>query len=111
MRILLAAAAITASLTSLPALAQRAGDANRGHTLAAMVCAECHAVEATATGRSPNNAAPRFVDVANTSGMTEMALNAFIYTPHHLMPDIAIPPSDAIDLIAYILSLRRLPPT
>jgi mono/diheme cytochrome c family protein len=91
------------------ALAQDAGDRAHGHTLAATVCAACHAVEANA-GPSPNKSAPAFVSVANTPGMTAMALNAFIYTPHHLMPDLPLPAADARDLIAYILSLKSTPP-
>ena len=89
-----------------------AGDSVKGHALASKVCAACHSVEAgaPAVAPSPNGNAPTFASVANTSGMTAAALQAFIYTPHHLMPDLVIPQDDARDLIAYILSLRRLPP-
>jgi mono/diheme cytochrome c family protein len=94
------------------AFAQQVGDPARGHTLAAGVCATCHSVEAgaAAAAPSPNNAAPTFVSVANTPGMTSAALSAFIYTPHYLMPDLVIPLDDGRDLIAYILSLRKIPP-
>ena len=98
-------------LAALPgvALAQDAGDAQRGHTLATTVCAACHSVEAKGAP-STNNAAPPFAAIAATPGMTAMALNAFIYTPHHLMPDISISTADARDLIAYILSLKAQAP-
>jgi mono/diheme cytochrome c family protein len=107
MRTTLAAMILLAS-TGL-VLAQQPADPDRGHALATMVCAQCHGVEAKG-GASPNNSAPAFLAVANTPGMTAMALNAFIYTPHHLMPDLTIPQADARDLIAYILSLQHVPP-
>jgi mono/diheme cytochrome c family protein len=102
---------IALTLSTLPtvAFAQDTGNAQHGHTLATTVCAACHAVEAKG-GPSANGAAPPFAAVAATPGMTAMALNAFIYTPHHLMPDITISPADARDLIAYILSLKPQPP-
>ena len=101
---------LTLAAACAPAFAQQAGDPTRGHAYATRVCAACHAVEATATTPSPNNAAPAFSAVANTPGMTEMALGAFLFTPHRQMPDLVIPTPDARDLIASILSLRRLPP-
>jgi mono/diheme cytochrome c family protein len=106
MRTLLVALCLVAS--SAAAFAQQAGDSAKGHDYALKVCAACHAVEGTAA--SPNTDAPSFFSVANTPGMTEMALGAFLFTPHRLMPDLVIPVSDARDLIAYILSLKRLPP-
>jgi mono/diheme cytochrome c family protein len=113
MRMLFLAAAIAvAPGMAFAQQAQQAGDAVRGHTLAAGVCAACHSIEAGAAvvAPSPNHDAPTFVSVANTPGMTATALTAFIYTPHHLMPDLVIPPDDARDLIAYILSLKKVPP-
>jgi hypothetical protein len=56
---------------------------------------------------SPNKDAPSFFAIANTPGMTEMALGVFLFTPHRQMPNLIIPPSDARDLITYIVSLKR----
>lgn len=95
--------------SSIPVIAQQSGDPARGRAYASRVCAECHAVDAT-PAPSPNTSAPSFFAVANTSGMTEMALGVFLFTPHRLMPDLIIPPADARDLISYILSLKRTPP-
>jgi mono/diheme cytochrome c family protein len=89
--------------------AQSAGDAVRGHTYATMACAACHSIEATGAP-SPNANAPVWVDIANTSGMTATALRVFLSTPHQRMPDLIIAPSDLQDLVAYILTLKRVPP-
>ena len=88
------------------AFAQGFGDPGRGHAFASMVCAECHSIERAGTP-SPNTAAPPFVTVANTPGMTEVALAVFLYTPHPTMPNLVIPTADARDIIAYILTLKR----
>jgi mono/diheme cytochrome c family protein len=83
------------------AVAQQLGDPGRGHDYAARNCAECHAVDGTRP--SPNRDAPSFAAVANTPGMTEMALGVFLFTPHRQMPDLIIPTAAARDVIAYIL--------
>jgi mono/diheme cytochrome c family protein len=107
LRTFLVAAATTCWIAA--AAAQQAGNAQQGRDYAARVCAECHAVAGDVSG-SPNTAAPPFFAIANTPGMTDMALAAFLFTPHRDMPNLIIPPADARDLIAYILSLRRVPP-
>ena len=88
------------------AFAQDFGDPSRGHAFASMVCAECHFIERAGTP-SPNTAAPPFAAVANTPGMTDVALAVFLYTPHPTMPNLVIPTPDARDIIAYILTLKR----
>jgi mono/diheme cytochrome c family protein len=102
-------AALTVAVTCSSTTAQLAGDAVRGRVYAMQVCAECHAIENSAAA-SPNSGAARFLDIANTPGMTEIALSAFLFTPHRSMPNLIVPPADARDLIAYVLSLRRPPP-
>jgi mono/diheme cytochrome c family protein len=97
------------AVSSGGAFAQQAGDADRGHAYAKMVCAACHSVE-SGGGPSPNRDAPVWVDIANTSGMTAAALRVFLSTPHQRMPDLIIAPSDLQDLVAYILTLKRVPP-
>ena len=105
MRIVCIAAAIAVSAGNV-AVAQQVGDATSGHAYAARICAECHSVERGAAA-SPNGAAPSFVSVANTSGITEMALTVFLRSPHASMPSLIVPTNDARDVIAYILSLKR----
>ena len=87
------------------ALAQEPGDVEKGHALARMVCAECHSVEAR-EALSPNSNAPSFVSVANTSGMTAMALRIWMRSSHPTMPNIMLRNEDRDDAVAYILSLN-----
>jgi mono/diheme cytochrome c family protein len=78
--------------------------ADRGQTLARQMCADCHAVERGRTA-SPNAEATPFQVIANTAGMSPLALRAFLYTPHRRMPNIVLSRDDADDIIDYILSL------
>lgn len=104
--------AITLLLASLPlsARAEQLGDAGKGQIYARTHCAECHAVEPAADDISPDFAAPRFADVANTPGMTERALAVWLQTSHPTMPDFIIPEADRDDIIAYIMSLKIASP-
>lgn len=97
---------IALAFASLPAAADQLGTASEGQLYARAHCAECHAVEPMADDLSPNYAAPRFVDIANTPGMTERALVVSLQTPHETMPDLIIPEQHRDDLIAYIMSLK-----
>lgn len=98
---LLAAVAVVAGATI--ASAQDVGDPAKGLRLARQLCAECHAVEA---GQRVPVTAPTFKAIANTPGMTAMALTIFFRTPHRDMPNLVLPNDDRDDVIAYILSLK-----
>jgi mono/diheme cytochrome c family protein len=90
---------------SAAASAQDAGDARKGLRYAEQVCAECHAVK---DGQYPVPAAgPTFKAIANTPGMTAMALTVFFRTPHRDMPNLVLPEDERDDVIAYILSLKE----
>ena len=89
------------------AAAEEPGDARAGHDYARAHCAECHAVEAAADF-SPDLSAPPFANVANTPGMTERALAVWLQTSHPTMPNLIIPPADRDNVIAYIMSLKRV---
>jgi mono/diheme cytochrome c family protein len=104
MRLLLAAVILSAS--SGLAVAEEAGDADRGLSYARDHCSECHAVERGET-LSPNELAPTFAEVANTTGMSRLALVSFFQTPHEEMPNFIVPADDVRDLVTYILSLKR----
>lgn len=101
--------AIAALMAPAAAHADTFGDAAAGERYAKAHCAECHTVDASGE-ISPDFAAPRFVDVANTPGMTERAIGVWLQTSHPTMPDLMIPEAIRDDLIAYILSLKVLPP-
>jgi len=82
------------------------GDAAAGLAYATNVCSECHAI-AAGDHDSPNPDTRGFDDIANTRGISEMALASFFQTPHPTMPNLVVPSNDARDLIAYILSLKH----
>jgi mono/diheme cytochrome c family protein len=95
---------VAAFLLGTPALAQDRGDVKRGSQLALGTCAVCHSVGKG--GRSTNPSAPPFRTIAETEGMSEMALSVALQTPHHEMPNIMLDPQERADVIAYIMSLR-----
>jgi mono/diheme cytochrome c family protein len=89
-----------------PAWAQDAGHSRAGLALAQQICSECHAVGKT-DASSPNAAAPRFERIANTPGMTGMALSAALQTSHRTMPNIMLNTGELSDIVSYILTLKQ----
>jgi mono/diheme cytochrome c family protein len=87
------------------ARAQAVGDPKEGLALAQQTCSQCHAT-VVEQDRSPNPRAPRFVDLAATSGMTSTALLVALTTPHAGMPMFTLTSEQRDDIIAYILSLH-----
>lgn len=98
--------AALAAAAPMALLAQEAGDPLLGRRLARGECAACHAVE-PGEAPSPNLFAPTFTAVATTSGISAMALYAFLQTPHADMPDFVLKPDETRDVVAYILSLQK----
>jgi mono/diheme cytochrome c family protein len=77
-----------------------------GHRLAEAWCKDCHSIEAaTAAGR--NSGPPDFTAIANRASTTALSLKVFFQTSHRNMPNLIIAPSQADDLVSYILSLKR----
>ena len=68
--------------------------------------AGCHAVQRGGLA-SPNEKAPPFEAIANTRGMTEMALRVWFQTPHPTMPNLMMTARQKDDVISYILSLKE----
>ena len=97
---------MAAFLLAGPARAQDHGDAKRGSVLALGTCAVCHAVSKGKGGSSANPLAPSFSTITDVKGMSAMALNVALLTPHHAMPNIMLDPQERADIIAYILSLK-----
>lgn len=98
-----------ALLFPLSANAQEPGDPRAGFAFARANCAECHAVRDTEK-ESPNPKAPTFASVAKTPGMTGRALAVWMQTSHPTMPNFIVGEEDRDNVIAYIMSLRPLPP-
>lgn len=104
MRILLVLMAV--SLVAIEAYAQNPDSARRGQYFAERVCASCHAVAAGET-RSPQPGAPSFQAIADTPGMTGMALTVWLRSPHPTMPHLIVPSDDIADLTAYLGTMRK----
>ena len=98
------AIALLAGMQTAPARAE--GDPKRGLAYASRHCTECHTIERDGW-TSPEPAAPSFSAVAQTPGITWIALTAWLQTSHKDMPNLIIPPEDREDVIAYILSLQH----
>lgn len=81
-------------------------DIEKGAAYAKNVCAACHAVLANEQ-ISPLPQAPTFQSVADTPGMTEMALTVWLQSSHPTMPNIVLEPDDLRNVVAYIRSLDR----
>ena len=98
--------AFTAVLLALSseALAQDA-DIEAGAGYAKQVCAACHAVLPNEQ-ISPFAEAPTFQSVADTPGMTELALTVWLQSSHPTMPNIVLEPDDMRNVVAYIRSLE-----
>ncbi len=88
-----------------PARAQPVGDATQGQKIVDRLCIECHAVSDEKTGHRINQAAS-FQTIANTPGMTPLALSVWFRTPHREMPNIILSKDEQEDLIAFITSLK-----
>jgi len=87
------------------AISQDIGDPQKGFKYAKDVCSPCHAIAAEQPN-SPVAEAPRFEDIANTSGMTATALIAWFQTSHPTMPNVILTDEQTRDIVQYILSLK-----
>ena len=113
---LLSAGAVLGSLCLLPCplSGQELGNPGAGLVLAEEVCAQCHAVlpgQGFFLKPDPlpfEDSVPLpFEDIANTPGITEMALFAWMTSTHPTMPDIMLEAEELRDVVAYILNLKN----
>ena len=78
------------------------GDIQFGKRLAEVWCGSCHRIDSNI-----GVGAPDFEAIANMPSTTALSLKVFLRTSHHNMPDLHMKDSEADDLIAFILSLRK----
>ena len=106
---------LIAVLSSAPLANAMAQNSEPGQTLAVQVCSRCHAVlrgEGVTTNPEPlpfskvGRPLP-FEDIANTPGVTSMALYAWLTSSHPTMPDIMLDKNELGNVVSYILSLKR----
>ena len=81
-------------------------DIEAGAAYAQQVCAACHAVLPNEEF-SPLPQAPTFQSVADTPGMTELALSVWLQTSHPTMPNIILTQDELRNVVAYIRSLEK----
>ena len=93
-------------LVSYSAAKAQDADIAAGAAYAEEVCAACHAVLAN-ENMSPLPQAPTFQSVADTPGMTEMALTVWMQSSHPTMPNIILKSDELRNVVAYIRSLDR----
>ena len=86
--------------------AHAVGNAMRGEQIAKEWCAACHEIAPSAE-RPDENRPASFQEIADTPGMSVLALRVFFQTPHKQMPNFTIRGDVRDDLIAYITSLKR----
>ena len=91
-------------LLNAPVFAQEIGNATRGWKLAIRTCSDCHWVRHG--GKSGSLRAPTLSAIANTKGMSAMALNVALLTSHRSMPNIVLDAQERADIITFILTLK-----
>jgi mono/diheme cytochrome c family protein len=98
--------AAAALLASGHAANAQDADIEAGAAYAQQVCAACHAVLPNEE-ISPLPQAPTFQSVADTPGMTELALSVWLQSSHPTMPNIILKQDDLRNVVAYIRSLAK----
>jgi mono/diheme cytochrome c family protein len=97
--------ALAFALANTNLAAQETGWPAKGLSIARQICSECHAIDKSQLA-SPNPASPRFVAIANSKGITALALTVALRTSHREMPNLILETDDLRDVIAYIISLK-----
>lgn len=84
----------------------RAGNRSAGRAFAVAKCGVCHVVSNDQSEANQGALAPDFQAIANTRGITDVALREFLFGPHPTMPTLNLTRKQSRDVIAYILSLK-----
>jgi mono/diheme cytochrome c family protein len=83
------------------------GDAAAGRRLAQRWCSECHQMDGKPGRVESHIEAPNFGEIAKEPSVTSLSLRVFFQSNHQNMPNLHITRSQADDLVAYILSLKK----
>lgn len=94
--------AVAASLSTSAAIA---ADADHGGDLAKRWCASCHLV--TSDQKQASADVPSFASIARKPDFTPEKLAFFLLDPHPKMPNFPLSRNEAVDIAAYIGSLRK----
>ena len=93
---------LLALLAMLAVRAWAAGDAERGHALAQIWCANCHAIDAKGPAK---DSAPSFGSIAARGKPEQREARAFLNAPHPPMPDFNLARTQIDDIVAYLATL------
>jgi cytochrome c len=99
--------AVLASLTAAsPALAQDRADLERGHSLVAVHCSRCHAIQRI--GTSPHRDAPPFRTLGQKYPVEWLgeALGEGLSTGHPDMPEFVFEPQEIKAILSYLRSIQ-----
>jgi mono/diheme cytochrome c family protein len=103
-------ALLLVAMSSALAAQERVGNPGDGLAYAKDNCASCHDVGGHdvggGAGPMQEGRAASFKEIANTPGMSALALSVWFRSPHKEMPHIQLSDVQAADLVAYITSLR-----
>jgi mono/diheme cytochrome c family protein len=105
MAAVLAPAACAQTAPVVPPVIGQAGSPAAGRVYAEENCASCHAIDAGEIF-SPLPEAPPFKELAETPGMTGLALHVWLQSPHETMPHIIVDPDHVEDVWSYMRSLQ-----
>ena len=93
-------------------------DAQKGHALARNVCSACHVVEADQEAPPTlEPAAPDFPSIVGRPGTSAASLRRFLQTTHttirtpKAMPKLHLVDEEIADVAAFMMTLRRQPPS
>ncbi len=104
MRLVKRFAAALACSTILPGLALAAGDAENGHALARIWCANCHVIDVAGSGK---DTAPPLPAIAQRGAPDQLKARAFLAAPHPPMPNFSLARQQIDDIVAYLNSLVK----
>jgi mono/diheme cytochrome c family protein len=96
---------LIASLAVSSAALAQSGERAAGRRLATELCGDCHQVRPPFPNfyRHPST----FEEIAKLPSTTGLSLKVFLQSNHTTMPNFIVSKSDADNIIAYILSLKR----
>lgn len=88
-------------------VATATGNKAAGRAFALASCSVCHVVSPDQPSPRNFTTAPDFQSIANTRGMSDIALREFLFGPHPTMPNMSLSDEQARDVIAFIAGLRK----
>ncbi len=83
------------------------GNSAAGRVFALATCSACHVVAQDQKAPRDLTTAPDFQAIANSRGMTQVAMRTFLASPHPTMPNLRLSPQQSMDVTAFIVSLKK----